>query len=89
MQIFHFGPAKLAFIVLLWSASISAQQLSALDIDQQFRLVPDITYLKASNFESKLDVIGPEPGQAARPVLLYIHGGGWVGGNKNSRFLQI
>ena len=89
MQIFHFGPAKLAFIVLLWSAHVSAQQLSALDIDQQFRLVPDITYLKASNFDSKLDVIGPEPGQAARPVLLYIHGGGWVGGNKNSKFLHF
>jgi acetyl esterase/lipase len=49
---------------------------------------PNITYLTANNFENRVDVYRPRNAVSATPVLLYIHGGGWVGGSKESAFLQ-
>lgn len=79
------------FVTLLCIAATShAQDLSVgLEIQQNFRLTPDITYLKADNFESKLDVIAPAETNKPRPVLLYIHGGGWVGGSKDRMYLHF
>jgi acetyl esterase/lipase len=52
-----------------------------------FRIVPNITYLTANNFEAKLDVYTPSaPGP--HPTVLHIHGGGWVGGTKESVVLR-
>ncbi|NKB98152.1 MAG: alpha/beta fold hydrolase [Pseudomonadales bacterium] len=80
-----------ASALLLLSVSTYAEESFdiGLAIQQNNRLVPDITYLTADNHESKLDVIGPRPGGAARPVLLYIHGGGWVGGSKDRMYLHF
>ena len=53
----------------------------------QFRVVPGITYLTASNWEAKLDVYTPTtPGP--HPVVLHIHGGGWTGGSRESVVLR-
>ena len=47
-------------------------------IANEYRVIPNITYLTASNWEAKLDVYRPAaPGP--HPVVLHIHGGGWVG----------
>jgi acetyl esterase/lipase len=59
------------------------------EVGQNYRLVPDITYLVADGYESKLDVIGPSDTSTPLPVLLYIHGGGWVGGDKDAMFLRF
>lgn len=56
---------------------------------QNYRLVPDVTYLIADGYESKLDVIAPRDTSNPAPTLLYIHGGGWVGGDKDSQFLRF
>ncbi len=45
------------------------------------RMRPDLAY--GSNPRQKLDVIEPE-GKAPRPVLIYLHGGGWIAGDKAS-----
>ncbi len=53
----------------------------------QFRVVPGITYLTASNWEAKLDVYTPTtPGP--HPVVVHIHGGGWTGGSRESVVLR-
>lgn len=49
----------------------------------------DITYLVADNWESKLDVYRPRLATSPTPTVVYIHGGGWVAGNKNVRPLYL
>jgi acetyl esterase/lipase len=62
-----------------WAANLSAQ----------YRVVTDITYLTANNWEAKLDVYQPQAATGPSPTLVYIHGGGWVGGNKDAAILNL
>jgi len=55
----------------------------------QYRVMPNVTYHVASSHESKLDLYVPRTAGSPTPVLMYIHGGGWVGGTKESRVLRI
>lgn len=71
------------------SAYAGTDVSAGLQIQQDFRLNPDITYLRADNVELKLDVIGPVDVDEKRPVLLYIHGGGWMGGSKDRMYLHF
>jgi len=51
---------------------------------------PNITYLRASGQDLKLDVYRPRgDGTARLPVVLHFHGGGWVAGNRESRALTV
>jgi acetyl esterase/lipase len=46
----------------------------------------DLVYGDAGNRPLKLDLIRPkEKGDAPRPAIVFIHGGGWRGGNKESK----
>ncbi len=54
----------------------------------EFRVTPNITYLKANNWDATLDVYTPAtPGP--HPTILHIHGGGWTGGSKESVVLRL
>jgi len=78
--------------VLVWLAcAAQAQDVASwtVEVGQNYRLVPDVIYLVADGYESKLDVIGPRDTSVPLPTLLYIHGGGWVGGDKDALFLQF
>ncbi len=46
------------------------------------RMATDIVYSRSSGREQKLDVVYRRDRSPA-PTLVYIHGGGWVGGNKD------
>ncbi len=56
-------------------------------IANDYRVVTDITYLTASNWEAKLDVYTPR-GTGPHPTVLHIHGGGWTGGSRESVVLR-
>lgn len=75
--------------ILFVTAQAETDLSVGLEIQQNYRLTPDITYLRADNFESRLDVIAPVQTDQPRPVLLYIHGGGWVGGSKDRMYLHF
>ncbi|MEE3372000.1 MAG: alpha/beta hydrolase [Planctomycetota bacterium] len=63
------------------------------------RVVPDIVYHRVDGVDVKLDVWVPDiwlgespwwkPASGKKPTLLYIHGGGWVGGDRQSRVLKL
>jgi len=68
---------------------------------QQVRTVPNVTYIKANGIEEKLDVyalrVPPKnprelPGTTIQPapwpVVIFIHGGGWVQGTKEGSMLS-
>ena len=57
-------------------------------VSNQYRVIPNVTYHIASNQENKLDLYVPRGATGPTPVLMYIHGGGWVGGTKESSVLR-
>ena len=58
-------------------------------VSNQYRVIPNVVYHVASNQENKLDLYVPRGATGPTPVLMYIHGGGWVGGTKESSVLRI
>ena len=53
-----------------------------------YRLVPNITYLRAGGLDLKLDLYQAR-GTEAAPVIMYFHGGGWTNGSKESSALTF
>ena len=82
---------RLFFIVgvLALSASAASAQNFSTGITVPYRIVPNITYLTANNFEAKLDVYTRSDSQDPRPTLMFIHGGGWTGGTKEASQLSL
>jgi acetyl esterase/lipase len=84
----------IVFTGLLGCATLCRGQLSEqanwpVEAGSRYRVSPNITYLVANNYEAKLDVYWRHDPSTARPTLLYIHGGGWVGGTKEASVLAL
>ena len=75
-------------IVLAAVTSTTAQDTTA-RLFHNFTVVPNITYLTASNYESKLDLYVTRTPERPLPTLIYIHGGGWVAETKELRNLEV
>ena len=58
-------------------------------VGNDYRVRPNITYKVASNAEQKLDVYFKRDTSTPGPTVIYIHGGGWVGGSKEASVLRI
>ena len=65
-----------------------AQNLSS-SISAPYRIVPNITYVTANNFDAKLDVYSRADTQAPQPTIIFIHGGGWTGGAKETQTFNL
>jgi acetyl esterase/lipase len=82
---------RLVVFALTFAAIPAAAQTSRADwaawLANDVRVVNNVTYLTANNWEAKLDVYVP---RAAGPhaTVLQIHGGGWVGGSRESTMLR-
>jgi len=50
---------------------------------------PNIVYHTADNYEDRLDVYTPADASPPTPVVVLIHGGGWIEGVKESRVLDV
>src|SRR5438128_6511449 len=81
---------KQLLMALLVSAvsSVAAAQDSPLAwaarLENSYRVVPNVTYLTASNYDAKLDLYVTRTPDKPLPTLIWIHGGGWTGGTKES-----
>lgn len=76
-----------ACVTTSW-AQLSEAERSAVLISHNYDVIPNITYLTANNYDAKLDVYRPQEAKSATPVVMLIHGGGWVSGNKEERVLE-
>src|SRR4051812_42005020 len=47
------------------------------------RLLPDLPYVASGSPAQRLDLYLPAKSTGVRPLVVWIHGGGWVGGSKN------
>jgi acetyl esterase/lipase len=74
--------------LLLVNQPALSQGLST-SITGSYRIVPNITYLTANNFEAKLDVYSRADMQTPQPTIIYIHGGGWTGGAKETQLFNL
>ncbi|HYL39456.1 MAG TPA: alpha/beta hydrolase [Bryobacteraceae bacterium] len=91
------GKAILPFLaVALLAASLQPAfaQLSptatwATHAANEYQVIPNLTYLTASNYEAKLDVYKRRGATGPQPTLIFIHGGGWVGGTKEQSVMAI
>ena len=48
------------------------------------RVVRDLEYVAGGHERNRLDLYLPEKAARPLPVILWVHGGGWVGGNKTN-----
>lgn len=55
----------------------------------RYRVETNIAYHTANNYQNKLDVYLPPDATAPTPVVIVIHGGGWVEGTKEERVLEM
>ena len=64
-------------------AAAFAAELFRYDVDA------NIVYHTANNYQAKLDVYRPAQADKPTPVVIVIHGGGWVEGTKEERVLEM
>lgn len=80
-------------MTLVGSASARAQLSDTgsflATLDNAYRIVPNVTYHMASGVENKLDLYVPKNPSGDVPVVLLIHGGGWVGGLKETSVMRL
>jgi len=70
-------------------AQLSAPATWATHAANEYQTFPNITYLTANNYEDKLDVYKRRDASAPQPTLIWIHGGGWTGGTKESAVMSL
>ena len=60
-----------------------------LEFANHYSVQPNITYVTANNYESKLDLYERRDATSPQPTMVYIHGGGWTGGSKETSFDKV
>ncbi|MFH0992700.1 MAG: alpha/beta hydrolase [bacterium] len=77
----------IAFITQTLNAQLSETAAWLADLNNKYRIVPDLVYSTASNYECKLDLYLPRVLSTPNTTVMFIHGGGWVGGTKEGAIL--
>src|SRR5438128_208280 len=70
-------------------AQLSPSAAWAAHAANQYQVVPNITYLTASNYESKLDIYTRRGVTTPQPTVVYFHGGFWAAGNKEGSLMSL
>jgi acetyl esterase/lipase len=87
-------PAVLLSLLALMAGPTLLAQLSptaewATHASNRYQIAANVTYLTATGFDAKLDVYRRRDLTTPQPTLVFYHGGGWVGGTKESSFMSI
>jgi acetyl esterase/lipase len=81
-----------AIIFLAVCGEAFAQQPTSptlLQIADRYWMQPDVVYGSANNTPLKLDIWYPRDNPNPTPVIVYIHGGGWIFGSKEGAVYQL
>ena len=70
-------------------AQLSATADWAAHAQNQYQITPNVTYLTATGYESKLDIYRRRDATAPQPTLVFFHGGGWIGGTKETSVMSL
>jgi acetyl esterase/lipase len=77
----------LAAFLLLGQLSPSADW--AVHASNQYQVIPNLTYLTASNYEAKLDIYKRRDTTGPQPTVIFIHGGFWAAGTKEASLMSL
>jgi acetyl esterase/lipase len=61
----------------------------ATEAQNRYVIKPNITYGTQNNFETKLDVYQRRDTTGPQPTIIFIHGGGWTGGSKETSVMAL
>jgi acetyl esterase/lipase len=80
--------------VVTAQTATAARELSpvaewATHAQNRYQVAANVTYLTATGYESKLDVYRRRDVTTPQPTMVFYHGGGWVGGTKESSFMSV
>ena len=80
--------------VVTAQTAAAARELSpvaewATHAQNRYQVAANVTYLTATGHESKLDVYRRRDATTPQPTMVFYHGGGWVGGTKESSFMSV
>jgi len=81
--------ALLAVIFIAIPIEAQEAETFSVDVGNRYRIRPDVVYDVSNGHQNKLDVIYPRAATEPVPTVVYIHGGGWVGGDKAGAVLQV
>jgi len=81
-------------VFMVASLASSVAQLSDADqaitlVARDYEVLPNITYHVANRMELKLDIYQPREPKGPTPVVMLIHGGGWIEGSKEGSVLEV
>ena len=79
--------ASLVFLTSICVAQTDAASFAAELV--RYRVDANIVYHTANSYQNKLDVYRPAEDSKPTPVVVVIHGGGWVEGTKEERVLEM
>ena len=88
-------PGRCAVLILSLAISLNvAAQMSETEkalwlLAPKYDVEPNVTYFIANRTELKLDIYTPGKPSAPTPVVMFIHGGGWVEGSKERSSLGV
>src|SRR5207249_627663 len=80
-----------AFFLFVLGLQAQSTGVSAFAAETQvgYRVVPNITYITANNYEAKLDLYQARGQSTPQATVIYFHGGGWTGGSKEGSILTL
>jgi acetyl esterase/lipase len=70
------------------NAQLSPAAEWATRVATEYQITPNVTYLTASNYESKLDVYARRA-TTPQPTVVYFHGGFWAAGAKENSLMAL
>ena len=87
-------PVAAAFALLAAGPGLASAQLSpsadwAAHAANNYQVAANITYLTASNYDSKLDIYSRRGATAPQPTVVYFHGGFWAAGSKEGSLMSL
>jgi acetyl esterase/lipase len=72
-----FAVVVAGFLLVSRTGTLAAEPAAKVELEK------NITYGKGGANDLKLDLARPEPAAGLHPALVFIHGGGWVGGSRD------
>ena len=70
-------------------AQISDTTAFLAQLENEYRIVPDVVYHVADNYENTMDLYLPTNADGPTPVLMTLFWGGWVGGTREAQALRL
>ncbi|MEO8467439.1 MAG: alpha/beta hydrolase [Gammaproteobacteria bacterium] len=88
-----YRPSVAAAILLAAALPATAQLPPAADwaarVATEYQITSNVTYLTASNYDSKLDVYARRGATTPQPTVVYFHGGFWAAGAKENSLMSL